>query len=65
MEGITVTLLDSVDSKEVATATTDAEGRYRIVAAPGTYAVKAVGNPHLIRVAPDEQVEVNLALPTN
>jgi hypothetical protein len=63
MAGVKVTVTDLSDGKIVGTAVTGADGSFRIVVAPGDYSVSGVGNPHLVRLSPGQQLQIDLYSP--
>jgi hypothetical protein len=64
MTGVKVTVTSLSDGKIVGTAVTGADGSFRIVVvAPGEYSVSGVGNPHLVRLSPGQQLQIDLYSP--
>jgi len=64
MAGVRVTVANMSDGKIVGTAVTGADGSFRIVVvAPGEYSVSGVGNSHLVRLSPGQQLQIDLYSP--
>src|SRR5215470_18168723 len=63
MAGVKVTVAKLSDGKIVGTAVTGADGSFSIVVAPGDYSVSGVGNPHLVRLSPGQQLQIDLYSP--
>lgn len=61
--GVKVTVTNMSDGKIVGTAVTGADGSFSIVVAPGDYSVSGVGNPHLVRLSPGQQLQIDLYFP--
>ena len=63
MAGLKVTVTDLSDGKIAGTAVTGADGSFRIVVPPGDYSVSGVGDRHLVRLSPGQQLQVDLYSP--